>query len=93
MQYACVVVSHVHCTHSHTLFNRVCAERKVLVDYYTTHAVFQVIKEYIRRAKDWRNRKFGKHDREKPSSYLMSLLVVKAYEYAKGCNHRAGASE
>jgi hypothetical protein len=39
-------------------------------------------KEYIRRAKAWRNKYFGADKLGRPSSYLMSLLVVKAYETA-----------
>ena len=41
---------------------------------------FLKVKEYIRRAKAWRNRVWGQIPDGRPSSYLMSLLVVKAYE-------------
>lgn len=40
----------------------------------------QDLKEYVRRAKAWRNREWEGDDTGKPSSYLMSLLVVKAYQ-------------
>jgi hypothetical protein len=43
----------------------------------------QDIKEYIRRAKAWRNREWGRSKTGKPNSYLMSLLVVRAYENAQ----------
>jgi hypothetical protein len=39
-------------------------------------------KEYIRRAKAWRNRVWSIDKIGRPSSYLISLLVVKAYETA-----------
>jgi hypothetical protein len=42
----------------------------------------QVVKEYIRRAKAWRNREWGSSRDGKPKSYLMSLLVVRAFENA-----------
>ena len=38
------------------------------------------MKEYIRRAKAWRNRVWGARKEGKPKSYLLSLLVVRAYE-------------
>ena len=40
------------------------------------------VKEYIRRAKAWRNRMWPKNEEGegRPKSYLMSLLVVEAYE-------------
>ena len=43
---------------------------------------FVQVKEYIRRAKAWRNRMWPQDEggEGKPSSYLMSLLVLKAYE-------------
>ena len=42
----------------------------------------QQVKEYIIRAKAWRNRLWPKSQRGsgRPSSYLISLLVLKAYE-------------
>ena len=40
------------------------------------------MKEYIRRAKAWRNREWMGSTKGRPSSYLISLLVVKAYEIA-----------
>ena len=40
------------------------------------------MKEYIRRAKAWRNEVWGKNKEGKPKSYLLSLLVVKACEKA-----------
>ena len=40
------------------------------------------MKEYIRRAKAWRNREWMGSNEGRPSSYLISLLVVKAYENA-----------
>ena len=40
------------------------------------------MKEYIRRAKAWRNREWGRSVEGKPKSYLLSLLVVRAYEKA-----------
>ena len=42
--------------------------------------LFQVVKEYIRRAKAWRNRVWEARKEGKPRSYLLSLLVVRAYE-------------
>jgi hypothetical protein len=39
-------------------------------------------KEYIRKAKSWRNRVWSVDKNGKPSSYLISLLVAKAYEMA-----------
>jgi hypothetical protein len=37
------------------------------------------VKEFIKRAKAWRNsREWG--DRGKPKSYLLSVLVLRAYE-------------
>ena len=42
---------------------------------------FQV-KEYIKRAKAWRNNKWMNNSHGKPKSYLISLLVVGAYERA-----------
>ena len=50
---------------------------------YTDSSFWYKTKEYIRRAKAWRNSvwsRSGMHGR--PSSYLMSLLVVRAYENA-----------
>ena len=40
-------------------------------------------KDYIKRAKVWRNRVWNVDKRGKPSSYLISLLVLRAYENAK----------
>ena len=40
------------------------------------------MKEYIRRAKAWRNEAWKHGEEGMPLSYLMSLLVVKAYENA-----------
>ena len=34
----------------------------------------------IRKAKEWRNREWEGDGKGRPSSYLMSLLVVAAYE-------------
>ena len=40
------------------------------------------MKEFIRRAKAWRNsQEWG--DRGKPKSYLLSVLVLRAYEIAR----------
>ncbi|CAI8023927.1 2'-5'-oligoadenylate synthase 1A [Geodia barretti] len=50
-------------------------------------------KEYIRRAKAWRNKYFGADVPGRPSSYLMSLLVVKAYETANRRYYGAGPRE
>jgi hypothetical protein len=50
-------------------------------------------KEYIRRAKAWRNKYFGADKPGRPSSYLMSLLVVKAYETANRRYYGAGPRE
>jgi hypothetical protein len=50
-------------------------------------------KEYIRRAKTWRNTHFGAGTPDKPSSYLMSLLVVKSYEIANRRYYGAGPRE
>ena len=46
------------------------------------HITLVKAKEYIRRAKAWRNKMWPKEQggAGKPSSYLMSLLVLKAYE-------------
>lgn len=41
------------------------------------------VKEYIRRAKIWRNTHWEKGERGRPSSYLMSLLVLKAFNKAR----------
>ena len=49
-------------------------------------------KEYIRRAKAWRNIHFAANG-GRPSSYLMSLLVVRAYENATVHYDRAGSGE
>ena len=43
-------------------------------------AIWKQVKEYIRRAKAWRNRMWANGGEGKPSSYLMSLLVLEAYE-------------
>ena len=40
------------------------------------------MKEYIRRAKAWRNREWMRSNEGRPKSYLISLLVVKACENA-----------
>ena len=42
----------------------------------------QKTKDYIRRAKAWRNSVWSGSKDGKPSSFLMSLLVVRAYENA-----------
>ena len=40
------------------------------------------MKEFIKRAKAWRNgQKWG--DRGKPKSYLLSVLVLRAYEISR----------
>lgn len=44
--------------------------------------LLQEVKEYIRRAKIWRNGEWKKDEIGRPSSYLMSLLVVRAFEIA-----------
>ena len=36
--------------------------------------------EYIRRAKAWRNNAWDDDESGQPSSYLVELLVIKAYE-------------
>ena len=36
--------------------------------------------EYIRRAKAWRNNTWNDDESGRPSSYLVELLVIKAYE-------------
>ena len=56
---------------------------------YRAHVTLfaQDVKEYIRRAKAWRNREWGAGStRGKPKSYLLSLLVVKAYNISGGGN-------
>ncbi len=40
-------------------------------------------KEFIKRAKAWRNEKWSLSKAGKPKSYLISLLVLKAYENAR----------
>ncbi len=40
-------------------------------------------KEFIKRAKAWRNEKWLHSHVGKPKSYLISLLVLKAYENAR----------
>ena len=47
-----------------------------------THILLVKVKEYIRRAKAWRNKMWPieQGGAGKPSSYLMSLLVLRAYE-------------
>ena len=52
---------------------------------YTIHSWFFIVvkvKEYIRRAKAWRNKIWPKGEavEGRPSSYLMSLLVLRAFE-------------
>ena len=44
----------------------------------------QQVKEFIRRAKAWRNKKWpkGSSGSGRPKSYLMSVLVLRAYEDA-----------
>lgn len=44
------------------------------------------MKEYIKKAKAWRNREWpeGRPVVGKPSSFLMSLLVMTAYEQDSG---------
>ena len=56
--------THVQCTHM-----------------YNVHTCTQ-LKEYIRKAKAWRNKMWPIETggAGKPSSYLMSLLVLRAYE-------------
>ena len=41
------------------------------------------VKEYIKRAKAWRNKEWADGDGGMPKSYLLSLLVVKAYEMCR----------
>ena len=53
----------------------------IILPVYITN--IQDIKEYIRRAKAWMNREWGRSKTGKPKSYLMSLLVVRAYENAQ----------
>ena len=36
--------------------------------------------EYIKRAKAWRNNAWNDDESGRPSSYLMEVLVIKAYE-------------
>jgi hypothetical protein len=56
----------------------VCAS-KWQIEFF--HHVNQETKEYIRRAKAWRNKVWNRSSIDgRPSSYLMSLLVVRAYE-------------
>ncbi len=40
------------------------------------------VKEFIKRAKAWRNKKWSHSHVGKPKSYFLSLLVLKAYENA-----------
>ena len=47
----------------------------------TCFSPLQKTKDYIRRAKAWRNSVWSGKD-GRPSSFLMSLLVVRAYENA-----------
>ena len=50
--------------------------------YRCDHTLLTKVKEYIVRAKAWRNRLWPKSEggRGRPSSYLISLLVLRAYE-------------
>ena len=47
--------------------------------------IYMQVKEYIARAKAWRNRLLPKSSvgRRSPSSFLISLLVLRAYENQK----------
>ena len=38
------------------------------------------VREYIKRAKAWRNNTWRDDEDGRPSSYLMEVLVIKAYE-------------
>lgn len=58
----------------------VCAS-KWQVQFFKEN-VDNLAKEYIRRAKSWRNSVWRSSQIGKPSSYLISLLVVEAYERA-----------
>ena len=40
--------------------------------------------EYIKKAKAWRNNSWGNDESGRPSSYLMEILVIKAYENGGG---------
>ena len=50
----------------------------------TSLMVFVQVKEFISRAKAWRNKKWPKSTggSGRPKSYLISLLVLRAYETA-----------
>lgn len=52
-------------------------------------------RELIRRAKAWRDGEWPEGERciGRPKSYLISLLVVKAYEVAKQMPYRRGTIE
>jgi hypothetical protein len=57
---------------------RIICNGSIIVSWWCK--LFQVVKEYIRRAKAWRIRVWGACKEGKPKSYLLSLLVVRAYE-------------
>ena len=48
----------------------------------SNHCFALQVKEFIRRAKAWRNDVWEKVKDGKPKSYLMSVLVLRAYEIA-----------
>ena len=63
-------------------------QKKLCDSLLETNKIFKIatllqeVKEYIRKAKIWRNENWKKDEIGRPSSYLMSLLVVKAFENA-----------
>ena len=49
----------------------------------TISITFCQVKEFIKRAKAWRNVKWANEKHGRPKSFLLSVLVLKAYEIAE----------
>nr|AGZ60267.1 2',5'-oligoadenylate synthetase [Tedania ignis] len=62
-------------------FNFSMSASKWQVDFFKDQP--NQVKEFIRRAKAWRNKKWA-GQAGKPKSYLLSVIVLRAYERAKG---------
>ena len=45
-----------------------------------TETISLQVLEYIKRAKAWRNNAWDDDESGRPSSYMMEVLVIKAYE-------------
>jgi len=57
---------------------------KFVLQFMNMNLLMAQVKEFIRRAKAWRNRVWSKGagGTGRPKSYLISLLVLRAYEKA-----------